>query len=40
MKNTITEMKNTLEGNNSRLNDSEKQISELKDGEVGITESE
>ena len=31
MKNTITEMKNTLEGINSRLNDTEEQISELED---------
>ena len=37
MKNTITEMKNTLEGINSRLNDAEKEISELEDRVVEIT---
>ena len=37
MKNAITEMKNTLEGINSRLNDSEKWISELEDRVVEIT---
>ena len=31
-------MKNTLEGINSRLNDREKQISELEDRTVEITE--
>ena len=31
MKDTITEMKNTLEGINSRLNDTEEQMSELED---------
>ena len=31
MKNTIIEMKNTLEGINSRLNDTEVWISELKE---------
>ena len=29
--NTITEVKNTLEGINSRLNDTKEQISELED---------
>ena len=33
-------MKNTLEGLNSRLNDSEEEISELEDGVVGITATE
>ena len=37
MKNTITEMKNSLEGINSRLNDTEKQISKLEDRVVKIT---
>ena len=37
MKNTITEMKNTLEGINSRLNDTEKEISELEDRVLEIT---
>ena len=40
MKNTITEMKNTLEGINSRLNDSEEQISELEDRAMAITATE
>ena len=31
MKNTITEVKNTLEGLNSRWNDTEELISELED---------
>ena len=35
--NTITEMKNTLEGINSRITKAEKQISELKDRTVEIT---
>ena len=39
MKNTVNEMKNTLEGINSRLNDIEEQISEeLKDRIVESTE--
>jgi len=33
-------MKNTLEGINSRLNDREKQISELEDRTVEITEAQ
>ena len=33
-KNTITEMKNTLEGVNIRLNDTEKQISELEEEQL------
>ena len=40
MKNTITEMKNTLEGINSRLNDTEKQISKQEDRVVEITDAE
>ena len=40
MKNTITEMKNTLEGLNSRLNDTEEWISELEDRIVEITANE
>ena len=43
MKNTITEMKNVLEGINSRLNDTEEQITELqdrKDRVVEITDAE
>ena len=42
MKNTITEMKNKLEGINSRLNDTEKLISELENSLiwVEITEAE
>ena len=31
MNNTITEMKNTLEGNNSRITEKEEPISELED---------
>ena len=34
---TITEMKNTLEGINSRINEAEEQISELEDRVVDIT---
>ena len=37
MKNTITEMKNILDGIYSRLNDTEKWISKLRDGVVEIT---
>ena len=40
MNNTITVMKNTLEGINSRLNDTREQISELEDRIVDITEAE
>ena len=39
-KNTITEMKNTLEGINSRLDDTEVGISELEDMVVEITQCE
>ena len=31
MNNTITEMKNTLEGINGRINEAEEQVSELED---------
>ena len=36
MNNTITEIKNTLEGINSRINEAEEQISELEDRMVEI----
>ena len=39
-KNTITEMKNTLEGINSRINEAEEWISELEDRVVEITAAE
>ena len=37
MNNTITEMKNTLEGINSRITEAEKRISDLEDRKVEIT---
>lgn len=37
MKNTVTEMKNTLEGINSKLNDTEEWINKLEDRVVEIT---
>ena len=37
MKNTVTEMQTTVEGINSRLNDTEKEISELEDRVLEIT---
>ena len=37
MNNTITKIKNTLEGNNSRIIESEEWISELEDRMVEIT---
>ena len=40
MKNTITEMKNTLEGSNNRVNEAEEWISELEDQVVEITAAE
>ena len=40
MQNTITEMKNTLEGTNSRLIDIEKQITGLKGRVVEIIDTE
>ena len=40
MNNIITEMKNTLEGINSRITEAEEQISELEDRvvEINVTE--
>ena len=40
MSNTITEVKNTLEGINSRITEAEEWISELEDGMVQITAEE
>ena len=40
MKNTITEIKNTLEGINSRLDDTEELISKLDDRVMEITQAE
>ena len=40
MKNTITEFKNTLEGTNSRITETEEWISELEDRKVEITAEE
>ena len=40
MNNSITEVKNTLEGNNSRINEAEDRISEVKDRMVEINEAE
>ena len=40
MNNTITNTKNTLEGNSSRVIEAEEWISELEDGMVKITEIE
>ena len=40
MKNTISKVKNTLEGINGRLNHTEEWISELKDRVVEITATE
>ena len=40
MNNTITEMKNTLEGINSRISEAEEWISELEDRVVEITAAE
>ena len=36
----MTKMNNTLEGNNSRLDDTKEQISEMEDRVVEITEAE
>lgn len=38
MKTTLTEMKNTLKGINSRLDNKEEEINELEDRVVEITE--
>ena len=40
MNNTKTEIKNTLEGNKSRVTEAEEWISELEDTVVEITEGE
>ena len=40
MNNTITEMKNTLEGINSRITEAEEQINELEGRMVEITSAE
>ena len=40
MNNTITEMKNTLEGSNSKITEAEEQISNLEDSVVEITATE
>ena len=40
IKTTITKMKNTLEGLNGRLNDTEEWISKLEDRVVEITDAE
>ena len=37
MNNTVTEMKNTLEGVNSRISEAEEQISDLEDRMVEFT---
>ena len=37
MNNTITEIKNTVEGNNNRITESEERISELEDRVVEIS---
>ena len=40
MNNTITEIKNTLEGTNSRITEAEDRISEVEDRMVEINETE
>ena len=40
MKNVITEIRNTLEGTNSRVTEAEEWISELEDRVVEINEAE
>ena len=40
MNNTITEMKTTLEGINSRITEAEERISDLEDRTVGFTAAE
>ena len=37
MNNTITEMKNTLEGNNSRITEAEERISDMENRMVEFT---
>ena len=39
MKNTVTEMKNTVEGINSRLGDREEHINDLEDRKMETTQS-
>ena len=40
MNNAINDIKNTLEGTNTRITDAEDRISEVEDIMVGISESE
>ena len=40
MNSTVTEIKNTLEGNNSRITEAEERISDLEDRMVEITAAE
>ena len=40
MNNAINEIKNTLEGTNSRITEAEDRISEVEDRTVGINETE
>ena len=40
MNNTITEIKNTLEGTNSRITEAEERISEIEDRMIEINEAE
>ena len=40
MNNTLNEIKNSLEGNNSRITEAEEQISDLEDKIVEITATE
>jgi len=40
MNNVITEIKSTLEGNNSRMTEAEERISEVEDRMVEINETE
>ena len=40
MNNAINEIKNTLEGTNSRITEAEDRISEVENRKVGINESE
>ena len=40
MKNTVTEIKNSLQGNNSRITEAEGRLSDLEDKIVEITTAE
>ena len=40
MNNAINDIKNTLEGTNSRITEAEDRISEVKDRMIGINETE